>query len=198
MTPPSETPESRGFASEIKFLVDPVTGSRIRDWARARLEPDPFGEGPFGDEYRTTSLYFDTAQFDVFRRRRSYGRCKYRIRRYDGEAVAFLERKLRRATRMTKRRSAVPIEDLKRLDGGLGSAWPGTWFEQRLFVRSLHPVCQISYRRLARVSMRDAGPIRLTLDENLRAHATSQVIFGDDEGLAALPQQMVLELKYRD
>ena len=197
MTRPDDTRETRGFASEIKFLVDPATGSRIRDWARARLEPDPHGGGPFADEYLTTSLYFDTAAFDVFHRRGSYGRSKYRIRRYEGEAVAFLERKLRRQTRLAKRRSAAPIKDLTRLDAEMNGAWPGSWFEQRIVVRRLHPVCQISYRRLARVSMREADAIRLTLDEDLRALARTHVAFGAEDGVAALPQRMVLELKYR-
>lgn len=204
MTPTAHTRENRGFASEIKFLVDLVTARRIRDWARARLAPDPYGEGPFGDEYRTTSLYFDTDALDVFHRRGSYGRSKYRIRRYDGESVAFLERKLRRATRLTKRRTVVPIEDFVRLAGAcdpiagdLDGEWPGSWFERRLIVRRLRPVCQISYQRLARVSMRDTGPIRLTLDEDVRTVTTEQIGFADAQGLPVLPHKMVLELKYR-
>lgn len=199
MTPPAHTRETRGLASEIKFLVDPSTGGRIRDWARARLQPDPYGEGPFGDEYHTTSLYFDTPEFDVFRRNGSYGRSKYRIRRYDGLAVAFLERKLRRGTRLNKRRSLVPIEDLLKLDAGtINGAWAGSWFEQRLLVRRLRPVCQIGYRRMARVEMRDTGPIRLTLDEDLRVLPRTHVRFGGDHALPALPEMMVLELKYRE
>jgi len=44
------------------------------------------------DEYQTTSLYFDNASYDVFNRRGSFGRSKYRIRRYGEESSAFLER----------------------------------------------------------------------------------------------------------
>ena len=86
---------SPGFTSEIKFVVDAATGGRIREWARARLAPDPHGAGSFADEYRVSSLYFDTAARDVFHRRGSYGRSKYRIRRYHDEPSVFLERKLR-------------------------------------------------------------------------------------------------------
>lgn len=196
MRPSTDTRENRGFASEIKFLVDRPTGHRIRDWARARLEPDPYGEGPFGDEYRTTSLYFDTADFDVFYRRGSYGRSKYRIRRYDGEAVVFLERKLRRATRLTKRRTVVPLHALTHLENH-GGVWPGAWFEQRLLVRGLLPVCQISYQRLARVAMRDNGPIRVTLDDNIRALPQTHLAFGGHDAVAVRPHKMVLELKFR-
>ena len=122
MTPPAHTRETRGLASEIKFLVDPGTGSRIRDWARARLQPDPYGEGPFGDEYRTTSLYFDTPEFDVFRRRGSYGRSKYRIRRYDGEAGAFLERSAGRSCRSRICRGSTPGSTAPGRDRGSSSA----------------------------------------------------------------------------
>jgi hypothetical protein len=186
------------LASEVKFLVDPATAARIRDWARARLEPDPFGEGPFADQYRTTSLYFDTPEFDVFNRRGSYGRSKYRIRRYDGQPVAFLERKLRRGTRLCKRRSKVPLDQLARLDEPIVGPWAGTWFERRLIVRRLHPICQISYSRLARVGMRDSGPIRLTIDEDIRVQPATTAAFDGYGGVPALPQKMVLELKYRD
>lgn len=184
-------------AFEVKFLVDPGTASGIRDWARSRLEPDPHGKGSFHDEYRTTSLYFDTTAFDVFHRRGSFGRSKYRIRRYDAEAVAFLERKLRRATRLVKRRSSVSIDDLKRLDTEADGAWPGSWFEQRLHARRLHPVCQISYLRTARQTVRDDGAIRLTLDENVRVTRQTRAAFIGDDSLPVLPDKMVLELKYR-
>jgi hypothetical protein len=194
MTVPVDTRDIRGFASEIKFLVDPSTGDRIRDWARARLEPDPFGEGAFGDEYRTTSLYFDTVAFDVFHRRGSYGRSKYRIRRYDGEPVTFLERKLRRDARLSKRRTVVPLEDLHRLDGP-AAGWPGHWFRQRLLLRRLLPVCQVSYHRLARVGRGASGSYRLTLDQDVTARARTDIGF-DRTVTAVLPQTMVLELKF--
>jgi len=58
--------ETRPFASETKFLVDAAIGQRIQHWIRTSLEPDPHGGGPFNDEYRTTSIYFDTAAADVF------------------------------------------------------------------------------------------------------------------------------------
>ena len=76
-------------------------------WARTFLGADPHGTGPFGDEYRTSTLYFDTAEGHVFHRWGSYGRAKYRIRRYGDSNVAFLERKLRRPGMLVKRRTQV-------------------------------------------------------------------------------------------
>ena len=180
--------------SEIKFLVDGATGERIRAWARARLEPDPYGKGLFGDQYRTTTIYFDTPDFDVFHRRGSYGRSKYRIRRYDGEAVGFLERKLRCAGRLSKRRTVVPLADLHRVDDA-NAEWAGRWFGQRLALRRLMPVCQVSYERVARVGSGPADTFRLTLDRDIRATARHDIGFTPTV-MPVLPYVMVLELKF--
>ena len=108
----THTQEVRWRASEIKFVVDADTGERIRSWARSFLEPDPHGAGAFGDEYRTSTLYFDTAEGDVFHQRGSFGRAKYRIRRYGRSDVIFLERKLRQPGLLVKRRTEAPLDFL--------------------------------------------------------------------------------------
>src|SRR5882672_10911494 len=95
MIPSTGVTENRKSASEIKFLIEPPRAKEIHDWARAHLKPDPYATDAASDGYRTTSLYFDTKGFDIFHRRGSLGRGKYRIRRYgQGESV-FLERKIR-------------------------------------------------------------------------------------------------------
>ena len=78
---------------------------RSAQWARAHLDADIHGGGPHGDEYRTTSVYFDNAAFDVFHRRGSFGRSKYRIRRYGDDETVFLERKMRQPAVLAKRRT---------------------------------------------------------------------------------------------
>ena len=75
----TDTRETRASASEIKFLLDEGHVPAIRAWARANLQPDPHGGGPFADAYTTSTLYFDTRQLDVFHRRSSFGRAKYRV-----------------------------------------------------------------------------------------------------------------------
>jgi len=191
----ADTRERRDFASEIKFLVDPATGVRIREWARAQLERDPYGVGPDGDQYLTSTLYFDTATFDVVRRTGSYGRAKYRVRRYDGEAKVFLERKLRRAALLCKRRTLVPLDALARITDP-AAGWEGAWFARRISARQLAPVCQISYQRTARVAAHDTGRIRLTLDESIRAAPRQQLSFAEPSGTLVAPNHVVLELKY--
>ena len=199
MSPSTEQRENREFASEIKFLVPRSLHEKIRDWARARLSPDPNASSDLGDAYRITSLYFDTEQFDVFHRKGSYGRSKYRIRRYGPSETAFLERKLKTRGLVSKRRSVVRIDELERLANGEPNRdWAGYWYHQRLLARRLAPICEIAYRRTARVSMTGAGPIRLTLDEDIRAVAANRLAFnGAHEGQLLSASHIILELKYR-
>ena len=198
MSPSLETRENRGFASEIKYLLPPARADQVREWARAHVGADPHAGGEMGDSYRITSLYFDTPNFDVFHRNGSFKRAKYRIRRYDLGEIAFLERKLRTRKMLTKRRSIIAIDELDRLsDGEPESGWPGYWFHRRILARGLQPVCQISYDRTARVSMTSCGPIRLTVDRNLRALPAGGMAF-DDAGIGTplLNERQILELKF--
>jgi hypothetical protein len=198
MTLSTETRETREFASEIKFLIDPDLAARIHAWARERLAPDPYASAPPGDQYHTTTMYFDTARFDVFHRRGSFGRSKYRVRRYGASDAAFLERKLRTADLVTKRRTFVPLDDLFRLaEAGDAQPWPGRWFQQRLLARRLEPTCQVTYRRTARVAMTNYGPVRLTLDHDLAAAPAAGLAFSAAAAAPVLEGQVILELKYR-
>src|SRR5262245_50208110 len=121
--------ETRPFASEIKFVVPIALGEEIRDWARQNLEPDPYGGGRFNDWYHTASLYFDTADGHVFHRKGSFGRSKYRVRRYGDAEFVFVERKLRKPGVLVKRRTIVPLDSINRLsDPVAGPEWPGEWF----------------------------------------------------------------------
>jgi len=183
------------FTSEVKFLISRETAAEVRNWARRRMDPDPNGIGPGSDAYRTASLYFDTEDFDLFFRRGSYGRAKFRIRNYNGATKIFFERKLRKDGRTTKRRSEGSIDDLLRLYC-VDQDWTGRWFARRLLNRRLNVVCQVAYQRTARVGVSDSGPLRLTLDEHIRATVLDSVTFGNKEGMEILPGQSILELKY--
>ena len=194
-----DTREPRGSAAELKFLLDPDTAGRVRAWAREHMAADPHGTGACGDEYTTSTLYFDTARRDVLHRRLSFGRAKYRVRRYGGADVLFLERKLRRPGLLIKRRTLDTDSALGRLEHDLvDPAWAGAWFHKRLLTRGLTPACQITYDRTARVRAAADGLIRLTLDARLRAAAASRPRFDESDPQPLLQDGVVLELKYRD
>jgi hypothetical protein len=190
--------ESRQYSAEIKFLVPSAQADEIRKWARARLDRDLHGSGDMGDNYRITSIYFDTDKFDVYHRKGSFGRSKYRVRRYGESDVAFLERKLKTKHMVCKWRSAVSVDEVNRLcEERSDGRWPGFWFHRRLLARKLKPICQISYLRTARVFMTNYGAVRLTLDQDLKV--VSPVTLGFNaaqEGIILNEDKTILEMKY--
>ena len=104
--------ETRAHAREIKFVVDAARGPELQAWMRANLAPDEFGSGPEHDQFETSSLYFETGQFDVFHRRGSFGKSKYRVRRYGSSPIMFLERKFRTDRVLIKRRTTAALRRL--------------------------------------------------------------------------------------
>jgi hypothetical protein len=197
MSPSLNSRENRHFAAEMKFRVNCAVAEQIRKWARSRMLPDPNAMGEAGDTYRITSIYFDTDAFDVLHRRGSFGRSKYRIRRYGESDLVFLERKLKTPVLLSKRRSAIGLEELQRLAYG-DSARTGKWFRRRLRARQLRPVCQVAYRRMARVAITAYGPIRLTLDDELHAAPADSLELSTAADFAEVDgdQQLTLELKF--
>ena len=179
--------------AELKFVVDAAAAGPILEWARTRLRPDPNGTGPFHDEYKTTSVYFDTSRFDIFNQTGSFARCKYRVRRYEAEPDVFLERKLSRPGVSSKRRTRVPLANLA---DAASVTNPGSWFWRRIDLRRLRPVCQVSYTRVARVQATDAGEARLTLDEGIRARQIGTLEFPTGEGELVMGLDRILELKF--
>jgi len=191
--------ERREFASEIKFVLDAATADRVRAWARRHLAPDPNAKGTAGDTYHVASLYLDTPDFSVFRRTGNFQHSKFRIRRYNDEVI-FLERKLKIAGQVAKHRTTVTPQELERLTFAtdIGRAgWTGAWFERRANGRRLQPVCQIDYFRTARILVTPTGPIRLTLDESIRALPARETRFLDTAAAKPVTETVVLELKYR-
>jgi len=199
MSPSVDVRNRANLASEIKFLVDPATAAQIRSWSRDRLINDPNAAQFAGDTYHITSLYLDSDRFEVFHRLGSFAHSKYRLRRYDGGDSAFLERKLKLHGLIAKHRTVVPLAEISLLNGATPDPlWAGRWFHRRVVARQLKPVCQIDYRRMARVQMTPSGPIRLTLDDAIRARISTDCRFHDPtEAGLPLGDRLVLELKYR-
>jgi hypothetical protein len=196
-----ESRENRAFAYEVKFLTPAARADEVRAWARERLGPDPNAGADSGDTYRITSIYYDTDALDVFHRTGSYGRAKYRIRRYGSAGSIFLERKLRAHGIVAKRRTSVPIGDLARFAAGPDVDWAGHWFERRIAARAMSPTCQISYQRMALIGEgggNGEGLIRLTLDQDLRAsEANGAAFLPHANGIQLLDGQAILEMKFR-
>jgi hypothetical protein len=198
-SPSLYAPGGEGPAYELKFLLDEAQAQAVEAWALRRLALDPHGDPALGGAYRTTSLYCDTPELDVYHRSPSYRRRKFRVRRYGSAPKIFLERKSKWDDRVEKRRTPVPEEELALLAHPMALvSWTGYWFLRRLRLRRLFPACRIVYQRTAYVGMCAEGPLRLTLDR--RAHG---ILTGDwslapfQGGLPLLTGQVILELKFR-
>jgi len=198
MTGSFDSRETREFARETKFLVDATAVEDVKAWARANFGHDPNGAGEFKDEYATTSLYFDTPSFDVYRRNDSYARGKFRVRRYGLLDFIFLERKMRTDQLLAKRRTTVDLESLQRIgEPEADPAWPGYWFHRRILFRGLRPLVQISYDRTARQSLVDGNPVRFTVDTNLRVLPMPDRAFLPGVGFPVIEEKAIVEMKYR-
>ena len=188
-----------GPAYEVKFLLEEELAADVERWARNHLAPDQFANPALGGAYRTTSLYTDTPQADVYFRSPRYKRRKFRVRRYGGEGWVFLERKNKAGDRVAKRRERVPVGDLQLLSPPQSAAdWAGTWFHQRLFARQLRPACLVGYERTAYHGGGDEGPLRLTMDRNVRGLPWDRWEFEPLVGGKPLfGDRVILELKFR-
>lgn len=204
--------EADAPAFELKFLVDEPTALAIEAWARRTMSLDPHGSPALGGAYDTATLYLDTPELDVYHRSPSYKRRKFRIRRYGSAAWVSLEQKSKRGDRVRKRRSSVPLHELGLLTalsslertrdaappaidaagaawtaGGGESqpvgAWPGGWFGARIAGRRLVPACLVTNRRTALVGTCAEGPLRLTIDRDVRGRACDPAPIGEAPGL---------------
>jgi hypothetical protein len=110
----------------------------------------------------------------------------------------FFERKLKTHDHVTKRRSIVELAELPRLgNADPVKGWAGHWFHRRILARELGLVCQVAYDRTALVYSNGHGPIRMTLDRNVRAIATGDLAFHPLGGAPALiGDRAILELKF--
>lgn len=185
---------------EMKFVVRDDIAQSMVAWARQHLAADPHA-GECADEYHVNSLYLDSPGFETYRRQPGFRRRKFRLRRYGQESTIWLEVKRKRNGHVRKRRVSVAEANLiQHLLEADNPEWEGTWFRRRLERRQLRPVCQVTYRRFARIGMSVTGPIRLTIDSDLFAADASDwhVPAAPLSGEPLLKSRRIVEFKFRE
>jgi hypothetical protein len=187
-------------AFEMKFLVTSAQAEQIQRWAREHLGLDPYANAARNDSYETTTLYFDTPHYDVFKRSPGFRRHKFRMRRYNGASTLFAECKTRRGDEVAKQRCTLPLEELARFqDTSPTNDWSGADYHRALWERSLQPSCRMTYDRSAYLGRDRSGAIRLTLDRHIRGtlcnHWQTTPL---SDGVTILSDEVICELKFRE
>ena len=196
---PSLWKDREAPAFELKFQVDLDQACAVAGWAARHLTLDPHADPGRGNAYLVHGLYFDTPALDVFHRSPGYKRRKFRLRRYGDNEAIFLEQKRKSDGKVAKRRVQVTEAELDRLrDVPTDIDWTGHWFHRRITARFLQPSCLITYERQAYFGHNGEGPLRLTLDRNVRSRpADIWNVAPVLDGPVMVPDRVLLELKYR-
>jgi hypothetical protein len=184
---------------EIKFLVPNSLADSLLEVVRRYLPADEHCEPGLQDAYQVSSLYFDTPDWEVYYQSGFHRRRKFRLRRYGHVATIWAERKRKVAGEVSKRRSHFADSELVRLNGEVPSAdWPGRWFAERIRRRGLEPTCLVGYRRIARVALTGAGPIRFTVDREMQCRAAEKLAVDPlVGGCKFLAGRSIVEMKFQ-
>lgn len=188
-----------GGALELKFVANCELYERLAAWATSHMTADPHGLAACGDRYRVRSIYLDTPDFATFRRVGGLRYRKYRLRQYNDEPLIWFERKAKVHGRVTKRRTSAPPAQAECLGQTTPPMdWNGFWYWKRVRARRLQPIAAISYERLARFASTPDGPVRLTLDRDVRGAAYNcwQMPTVALPALEPLVNACILELKF--
>jgi hypothetical protein len=178
-------------AFEVKFLLDEERAEAVESLAQQTLALDCHADPARGNSYPITSLYTDTAEFDVYRRMPAAGGCKYRVRRYGDGGPMFVEQKVKDGDRVHKRRAPVNAEQL-------AAKGHVNWFHEGVMKQGLRPVCRIGYDRVAYLGIADGHTVRVTFDRNIRGEAADGwEVHPVGETPVLLAGQVICEFKFR-
>ncbi len=184
-------------AFEVKFLLRGADAHEVERLLQPKMMLDPHADPKLGNAYRVTSVYYDTAQYDVYHRGDGFRSRKYRIRRYGSSPTVFLERKSKREQQVKKVRTAIGVESLAGLEHANGDDWPGAWFARQVADRNLLPVCRVTYERVAYAAANADGPIRVTFDRAAHgAAAVGALPQMVDNGRPLLNDEVIVEFKF--
>lgn len=198
---------------ELKYIISEHKARAVRDFVRAYLSPDKFGEISEGNSYPVHSLYLDSADLELYRTtiNGDRNRQKLRIRFYEGDETGpvFLEIKQRQNEAILKERCAVQRQALDIL--AAGNMIPremivnSTATEERAltnFVRAFYrlqarPVSHVSYRREAWSSIGD-NRHRVTFDRSVRTEPRNRFTCTAEmlRPVDVFSDKVVLELKF--
>lgn len=204
---PDDARRQGNWRYELKYRLDCLQYRQLRFAVVPYMRPDSYTRIAPGKQYLVRSLYFDTADYEIFNQKMAGDdfRAKYRIRTYSramaDDAVVRVEIKVRKSSAMAKYCALVPPPDyrffMRRRHWPRGGSPVLAEFERCLHLESLRPRILIEYFREGFADRAGSG-LRITFDHRVRsAHADD--LFPEEPVFfrAHHPHVVVLEIKGR-
>ena len=196
--------ENEKYRYEWKYFLSLPEAELLARRLKQHLTPDPHA---VGGSYNIRSLYFDDWKDSAYREKLMgvYARQKWRVRIYNySDARISLEKKMKRGHYIHKESADLNREEFERiLAGDYGFLLRREENLCREFYVGcvtdlLRPKVIVDYRRTPLIM--EAGTVRLTFDEDIRAAVGGFDIF--DPGLPVIsaqePDKVLLEVKYTE
>jgi hypothetical protein len=199
---------------EYKYLVPVEQIDAVRSRILPFTERDPFASRTKDGRYTLYSIYFDTANYEMYQNKADHlaNRMKVRLRGYNTGNDAtrvFMEIKRKYESPILKNRSDAPFgvvkklfqgESFDRYEGMISKPDNGRRFMYQVFSRNLRPVVNVIYERepfLSKVSSLE-NDFRITFDLNLRgvAYPAIDALFSDAGACYPHPGFFILEVKF--
>lgn len=200
---------------EVKYLIPAALTVPIRNFVRAYLDIDEFGEGVAGYAYPVHSIYLDSDDLKTYQwsQNGDKNRFKLRVRYYDSSdnGPIFFETKRRVNDCILKERCGLHRRAAAQLLAGyipdvtdrLSSA-PSQLaslerFAQLMLNLGARPKAHVAYDREAWVSPHD-NSVRVTMDSNIRCEPRFELRLSTemDKPFYVFGRDIILELKFTD
>lgn len=205
---PDETRSAIRFGRyEFKYVVDNATRVALEEAIVPYMELDLYCARNEDRSYRITSVYFDDRKLSCYHATINgmLNRRKFRLRRYDGGTLSFLEEKGRRNAFAYKVRQPldrtlyryVAAADWRALLNAEADAAgkPMAEFLAAGLRNALQPKLRVHYRRRAYVG-RGGYRFRITFDDMIRGDASTDLNGSAPFGRDALPARSIVEIKF--
>ncbi|WP_372726148.1 VTC domain-containing protein [Novipirellula sp.] len=179
---------------ERTFVLDDVAAAALIESASRRM--DPPASNDVSDLFYDTENWHRPAKTKTKTKAKTIDKTIYRVRRIDHAWDVFLEQQRREKQTTKLRRSIVPSSELKRLELNVADkTWEATWFHKNIIKRGLRRSLNVRFDRLAFNADSIEGPLRLTIDRNIRCQVFSDLVNPDQNPSTPIPMHLV-RMKY--
>jgi VTC domain len=199
---------------EFKYFVPAFRLAELRGMLLPFVKPDKFAALSANHEYTVRSIYFDSADFEMYHTKRDHlaHRMKVRLRSYNLEqenGAVFFEIKRKYEGPILKNRATLPYSTVKKIFSGasLEECLPVTEkaenvrrFFYQIHRKHLQPVVTVIYERevyLSNVTDLE-NDLRISMDKNLRSvpYPSIDELFIERDIQYPIQDHFILEVKF--